>query len=58
MGPSAHVPDLWHDALLRQLAESPHATKHARAATYPVIASAEADERWLYCYPDNAFAGY
>jgi hypothetical protein len=35
-----------------------HATKHARAATHPVIASAEPGERWLYCYPDDAFAEY
>jgi hypothetical protein len=35
-----------------------HATKHARASTHPVIASAEPGERWLYCYPDDAFAEY
>ena len=35
-----------------------HATKHARAASHPVIASAEPGERWLYCYPDDAFAEY
>jgi uncharacterized UBP type Zn finger protein len=35
-----------------------HATKHARATGHPVIASAETDERWLYCYPDDAFAEY
>jgi len=35
-----------------------HATKHARASGHPVIASAEVDERWLYCYPDDAFAEY
>ena len=29
----------------------------ARAA-HPVIASAEPGERWLYCYPDDAFAEY
>lgn len=29
-----------------------HATKH------PVIASAEPNERWLYCYLDKAFAEY
>src|SRR5881409_1569880 len=33
-----------------------HATKHARASGHPVIASAEPGERWLYCYPDDAFA--
>lgn len=35
-----------------------HATKHARASSHPVIASAEPGERWLYCYPDDAFAEY
>ena len=32
-----------------------HASKHARATGHPVIASAEPDERWLYCYPDDFF---
>lgn len=35
-----------------------HATKHAQSSSHPVIASAEPGERWLYCYPDNAFAQY
>ncbi len=35
-----------------------HASKHARASKHPVVASAEAGERWLYCYPDDAFAEY
>jgi hypothetical protein len=35
-----------------------HASGHARAAGHPVIASAEPGERWLYCYPDEAFAEY
>jgi hypothetical protein len=35
-----------------------HATKHAHATKHPVIASAEPGERWLYCYPDDAFAEY
>ncbi len=35
-----------------------HATKHAKASGHPVIASAERGERWLYCYPDEAFAEY
>jgi hypothetical protein len=35
-----------------------HATKHAHTTTHPVIASAEPGERWLYCYPDDAFAEY
>jgi hypothetical protein len=35
-----------------------HATRHARSTHHPVIASAEPGERWLYCYPDDAFAEY
>lgn len=35
-----------------------HASAHAAATTHPVIASAETGERWLYCYPDDAFAEY
>jgi hypothetical protein len=35
-----------------------HASGHARAAGHPVIASAEPGERWLYCFPDDAFAEY
>jgi len=35
-----------------------HASRHARAANHPVIASAEPGERWLYCYPDEAFGEY
>jgi uncharacterized UBP type Zn finger protein len=35
-----------------------HASGHARATTHPVVASAEPDERWLYCYPDDAVAEY
>ncbi|MBM3819892.1 MAG: UBP-type zinc finger domain-containing protein [Acidimicrobiia bacterium] len=35
-----------------------HATRHARVTGHPVIASAEPGERWLYCCPDEAFAGY
>ena len=35
-----------------------HATRHARTTHHPVIASAEPGERWLYCYPDDAFAEY
>ena len=35
-----------------------HASKHARATSHPVIASAERGEKWLYCYPDDAFAEY
>jgi uncharacterized UBP type Zn finger protein len=35
-----------------------HATKHAHATGHPVIASAQPNEQWLYCYPDKAFAEY
>jgi hypothetical protein len=35
-----------------------HATKHAQSSGHPVIASAEPGERWLYCYPDEAFVEY
>ena len=35
-----------------------HASKHAKASGHPVIASAEPGERWLYCYPDDAFVEY
>jgi hypothetical protein len=35
-----------------------HASKHARATKHPVVASAEPGERWLYCYPDDAFLEY
>ena len=35
-----------------------HASKHAAATGHPVIASAEPGERWLYCFPDDAFAEY
>ena len=35
-----------------------HASRHARESGHPVVASAEPGERWLYCYPDEAFAEY
>jgi hypothetical protein len=35
-----------------------HASKHARSMSHPVVASAEPGERWLYCFPDDAFAEY
>jgi hypothetical protein len=35
-----------------------HATKHARGSHHPVIASAEPGERWLYCYPHDAFTNF
>ena len=37
---------------------SRHATTHARATGHPVIASAEPRERWMYCYPDDAYTEY
>jgi hypothetical protein len=39
-------------------AQPGHASKHANATSHPVIASAEPGERWLYCYPDDAFTEY
>lgn len=35
-----------------------HATAHSHASHHPVVASAEPGERWLYCYPDDAFDEY
>ena len=35
-----------------------HASKHAKKIGHPVVASAEPGERWLYCFPDEAFAEY
>jgi hypothetical protein len=35
-----------------------HATRHAQASGHPVVASAEPGERWMYCYPDEAFSRY
>lgn len=35
-----------------------HASKHEHTSGHPVTASAEPGERWLYCYPDEAFAEY
>ena len=35
-----------------------HAIKHARSSKHPVVASAEPGERWLYCYPDEAYGEY
>lgn len=44
--------------LCRDSSPNKHATRHARATSHPVIASAEPGERWLYCYPDDAFTEY
>ncbi len=35
-----------------------HASKHARASGHPVVASAEPGERWLWCFPDEAYSEY
>ena len=35
-----------------------HASAHARKSAHPVTASAEPGERWLFCYPDDAFGEY
>lgn len=35
-----------------------HASRHAQVSGHPVIASAEPGEKWLYCFPDEAFAEY
>ena len=35
-----------------------HASAHSRKAGHPVVASAEPGEKWLYCFPDDAFAEY
>ena len=35
-----------------------HASAHAKETGHEVIASAESGERWLYCYPHDAFANY
>lgn len=35
-----------------------HARKHAKSSGHHVVASAESDERWLYCFEDDAFLDY
>ena len=35
-----------------------HASRHSSATSHPVVASAEPGERWLFCYPDEAYAEY
>jgi hypothetical protein len=35
-----------------------HASKHSHQTSHPVIASAQPGERWLFCYPDDAFVQY
>jgi len=35
-----------------------HMTKHYHHTHHPVIISAQPDEKWLWCYPDEAFVDY
>ncbi|GAB3749062.1 UBP-type zinc finger domain-containing protein [Spirosoma pomorum] len=35
-----------------------HATKHFHKTEHPVVASAEPNERWLWCYADEEMARY
>jgi hypothetical protein len=35
-----------------------HASTHARSSGHPVIISAEPQESWLYCYPDDLGVEY
>ncbi|WP_345240671.1 UBP-type zinc finger domain-containing protein [Nibrella saemangeumensis] len=35
-----------------------HATRHFLATGHPVIASAEPDERWVWCYVDEQIVAY
>jgi uncharacterized UBP type Zn finger protein len=35
-----------------------HASRHARDAGHPVVASAEPGERWMFCYEDEAYTKY
>ncbi|WP_448699274.1 UBP-type zinc finger domain-containing protein [Mucilaginibacter sp. AW1-3] len=35
-----------------------HMTKHYHHTYHPVIISAEPGEKWLWCYPDEAFVDY
>jgi hypothetical protein len=47
-----------HATLCCDSSPNRHASRHAVSIGHPVIASAELGERWLYCYPDDAFAEY
>jgi len=44
--------------LCRDSSPKRHASAHARSSQHPVVASAEQGERWLYCFPDDAFVEY
>ncbi len=35
-----------------------HATAHFHQVGHPVVASAEPNERWLWCYQDQVFTAY
>jgi uncharacterized UBP type Zn finger protein len=35
-----------------------HMTQHYDETQHPVIASAQPEERWLWCYPDEMFVEY
>jgi hypothetical protein len=35
-----------------------HARKHALSTSHPLVASAEPEERWVYCFADDAFLDY
>ena len=35
-----------------------HARTHAQGSDHPVFASAEQEERWLYCFVDDTFVEY
>ena len=35
-----------------------HATRHWKSSSHPVVSSAEPEERWLYCYPDETTVEY
>ena len=50
MGSSSHLSAMRRDLVLRFSSPNRHASKHARASGHPVIASAQPNERWLYCY--------
>ena len=32
-----------------------HATAHVEASGHPIVQSAEPDEDWAYCYPDDLY---
>ena len=38
--------------------QNQHATRHFQATQHPVVTSAEPDEHWAFCYPDQGLAAY